>query len=237
MSSKFSLIVVGAVVALSSIGCAGRYIDKEEYDREMTQKAELIDALTKENAELRQKGEAYDKLKAEMDVNGESAKFYAELADSLRKALKDNGIADHNEAVFVEKDGRVVFATDVLFDLGSWKLTAKGHQILAAFAQTQKNTVMKIVGHTDSKRIASAGLKKELETDTNKELSVKRAIAVMGELLKSGVRESQIASVEGHGSDEPRGNDAKSRRVEIFVVPGAKVAPTSAVKPAKTTKK
>ncbi|HUR38331.1 MAG TPA: OmpA family protein, partial [Planctomycetota bacterium] len=197
---------------------------------------ELIDALTKENAELRQKGEAYDRLKAEMDVNGESAKFYAELADSLRKALKDSGIA-HEDAVFVEKDGRVVFATDVLFDLGSWKLTAKGHQILAAFAQTQKNTIMKIVGHTDSKRIASQGLKKELETDTNKELSVKRAIAVMGELLKSGVRESQIASVEGHGSDEPRGNDAKSRRVEIFVVPGAKVAPTSAVKPAKTTKK
>jgi flagellar motor protein MotB len=236
MSSKLTLVVVGAVVALSSIGCAGRYIDKEEYDREMTQKAELIDALTKENAELRQKGEAYDKLKAEMDVNGESAKFYAELADSLRKALKDNGIA-HEDAVVVERDGRVVFATDVLFDLGSWKLTAKGHQILAAFAQTQKNTIMKIVGHTDSKRIASAGLKKELETDTNKELSVKRAIAVMGELLKSGVRESQIASVEGHGSDEPRGNDAKSRRVEIFVVPGAKVAPTSAVKPAKTTKK
>ena len=217
MSSKLSIVIVGAVVALSSIGCAGRYV-------------------TKENAELRQKGEAYDRLKAEMDVNGESAKFYAELADSLRKALKDNGIA-HEDAVTVEKDGRVVFATDVLFDLGSWKLTTKGHQILAAFAQTQKNTIMKIVGHTDSKRIASAGLKKELETDTNKELSVKRAIAVMGELLKSGVRESQIASVEGHGSDEPRGNDAKSRRVEIFVVPGAKVAPTSAVKPAKTTKK
>jgi flagellar motor protein MotB len=236
MSSKLSIVIVGAVVALSSIGCAGRYIDKAEYDREMTQKAELIDALTKENAELRQKGEAYDKLKAEMDVNGESAKFYAELADSLRKALKDNGVHEDG-IVTVEKDGRVVFATDVLFDLGSWTLTPKGHQVLAAFAQTQKNTVMKIVGHTDSKRIASAKLKTALETDTNKELSVKRAIAVMGELLKSGVRESQIASVEGHGSDEPRGNDAKSRRVEIFVVPGAKVAPTSAVKPAKTTKK
>jgi flagellar motor protein MotB len=236
MSSKLSLVVVGAVVALSSIGCAGRYIGKEEYDREMTQKAELIDALTKENAELRQKGEAYDKLKAEMDINGESAKFYAELADSLRKALKDNGVHDEG-IVTVEKDGRVVFATDVMFDLGSWSLTAKGHQVLAAFAQTQKTNVMKIVGHTDSKRIVSAKLKTALETDTNKELSVKRAIAVMGELLKSGIRESQIASVEGHGSDEPRGNDAKSRRVEIFVVPGAKVAPTSAVKPAKTTKK
>jgi len=236
MSSKLSIVIVGAVVALSSIGCAGGYVTKEEYDRDITQTRELNDALTKENAELRQKGEAYDKLKAEMDVNGESAKFYAELANSLRNALKDHGIHEDG-IVTVEKDGRVVFATDVMFDLGSWTLTPKGHQVLAAFAQTQKNNVMKIVGHTDSKRIASAKLKTALETDTNKELSVKRAIAVMGELLKSGVRESQIASVEGHGSDEPRGNDAKSRRVEIFVVPGAKVAPTSAVKPAKTTKK
>jgi flagellar motor protein MotB len=236
MSSKLSIVIVGAVVALSSIGCAGGYVTKEEYDRDITQTRELNDALTKENAELRQKGEAYDKLKAEMDVNGESAKFYAELANSLRNALKDHGIHEDG-IVTVEKDGRVVFATDVMFDLGSWTLTPKGHQVLAAFAQTQKSNVMKIVGHTDSKRIASAKLKTALETDTNKELSVKRAIAVMGELLKSGVRESQIASVEGHGSDEPRGNDAKSRRVEIFVVPGAKVAPTSAVKPAKTTKK
>lgn len=236
MSSKLSIVIVGAVVALSSIGCAGGYVTKEEYDRDITQTRELNDALTKENAELRQKGEAYDKLKAEMDVNGESAKFYAELANSLRNALKDHGIHEDG-IVTVEKDGRVVFATDVMFDLGSWTLTPKGHQVLAAFAQTQKNNVMKIVGHTDSKRIASAKLKTALETDTNKELSVKRAIAVMGELLKSGVRESQIASVEGHGSDEPRGNDAKSRRVEIFVVPGAKVAPTSAVKPAKTTRK
>jgi flagellar motor protein MotB len=236
MSSKLSIVIVGAAVALSSIGCAGRYVTKEEYDRDITQTRELNDALTKENAELRQKGEAYDRLKAEMDVNGESAKFYAELADSLRKALKDNGIHEEN-VVTVEKDGRVVFATDVMFDLGSWTLTPKGHQILTAFAQTQKGTVMKIVGHTDSKRIASAKLRTALETDTNKELSVKRAIAVMGELLKGGIRESQIASVEGHGSDEPRGNDAKSRRVEIFVLPGAHVAPTSAVKPAKTTKK
>ncbi|HZE97544.1 MAG TPA: OmpA family protein [Planctomycetota bacterium] len=235
MSSKLTLAFVGAVLSLTSIGCAGRYVNKEEYDRDITQTRELNDALMKENAELRLKGDAYDRLKNEMEINGESAKFYNELADSLKKALAGMGIAEHE--VTIEKDGRVVFATDVLFDLGSWTLTAKGHQILSAFAQTQKGNVMKIVGHTDRKPIVSAKLTKALETDTNKELSVKRAVAVMGELLKSGIRESQIASVEGHGSDEPRGNDAKSRRVEIFILPGAHVAPTSAVKPAKTVKK
>jgi flagellar motor protein MotB len=236
MSSKISLAIVGAAVAFSSIGCAGHFVSQEEYDRAIVQTRELNEALIKENAELRQKGADYDRMKAESELNGDSAKFYSELADSLKKALKDMGIA-HEEVVTVEKDGRVVFATDVLFDLGSWTLTPKGHQILAAFAQTQKGNVMKIVGYTDRKPIVSAGLKKALDTDTNKELSVKRAVAVMGELLKSGIRESQIASVEGHGSDEPKSSDAKSRRVEIFVLPGAHVAPTSAVKTTKTSKK
>jgi flagellar motor protein MotB len=58
----------------------------------------------------------------------------------------------------------------------------------------------------------------------------------MGELLHHGIREAQIASVEGHGSSEPKATDAKSRRVEIFIVPGAQ-APTSFQKPPKTTKK
>jgi flagellar motor protein MotB len=174
-------------------------------------------------------------MKAELEANGESAKFYNELAASLRKAL--SGVGIEPSEIEVHADGRVVFATDVLFDVASWKLTPRGKEILAKFAQTQKTNVMKIVGHTDSKRVVSAGLKQALETDTNKELSVKRAIAVMGELMHAGVRENQIASIEGHGSSEPKKTDKESRRVEIFIVPGAQVSPTSFQKPMKTTKK
>jgi hypothetical protein len=43
----------------------------------------------------------------------------------------------------------------------------------------------------------------------------------MGELLKHGIRESQIAEVAGKGSDEPRKTDKDSRRVEIFVLGGS----------------
>jgi hypothetical protein len=58
------------------------------------------------------------------------------------------------------------------------------------------------------------------------ELSCRRAVAVMGELLKGGMRESQFASVEGHGTEATLHNGV-ARCVEIFVVKGATAAPTS----------
>jgi flagellar motor protein MotB len=234
--ARISLVIVAAFAALSSVGCASTWMSQEEHDRLTTQLKEYKDALESENAALRIKGADYDRMKAELENNGETAKFYRELAANLKQAMAGLGVKENDFEVHA--DGRVTFATDVLFDTASWKLTPRGKEILAKFASTQKSNVMKIVGHTDSKRVVSAGLKQALETDTNKELSVKRAIAVFGELLQHGIREGQIASVEGHGSSEPRKTDKDSRRVEIYIVPGAQVQPTSFQKPAaKTTKK
>jgi len=234
--ARISFAVAAALVALSSVGCSASWMSREEHERETAQLREYKDALEAENAGLRLKGADYDRMKAELERNGEMSKFYSELASSLKAAMAGLGVAEKDFEV--HPDGRITFATDVLFDTASWKLTPKGKEILAKFASTQKTTVMKIVGHTDSKRVVSKGLREALDTDTNKELSVKRAIAVMGELLQHGIREGQIASVEGHGSSEPKATDAKSRRVEIFIVPGAQVQPTSFQKPAtKTSKK
>jgi len=232
--ARISFAVAAAFVALTSVACSSAWMSREEHERETAQLKEYKDALEAENAALRLKGADYDRMKAELENNGETAKFYSELAASLRNAFKSVGIEPTD--ITVHDDGRVTFATDVLFDTASWNLTPKGKEILAKFASTQKNNVMKIVGHTDKKPVVSPGLKKALDTDTNKELSVKRALAVMGELLHHGIREGQIASVEGHGSSEPKATDAKSRRVEIFIVPGAQ-APTSFQKAPKTTKK
>ena len=237
MSSKLSLAIVGAVLAFTSIGCSGHFVSKEDYDRDITQTKELNDALLKENAELRLKGDAYERLKAENDINGESAKFYNDLADSLRKALKDSGVATAKDDVYVNsRTGAVEFSTGLLFELGSWTISPRGKQALKAFAETNRGNVVKVVGHADKKPITREATKKALDTDTNMELSTRRAIAVMGELLKDGMRESQFGSVEGHGTEATEHNGI-ARCVEIFVVKGASVAPTSAVKPAKTTKK
>ena len=235
--ARISFVIVAAFAALSSVGCASTWMSQEEHDRLTTQLKEYKDALESENAALRIKGADYDRMKAELENNGETAKFYHDLAASLKQAMAGLGVQEKDFEID-HATGRVTLATDVLFDTASWKLTPRGKEILAKFASTQKSNVMKIVGHTDSKRVVSKGLRDALETDTNKELSVKRAIAVFGELLQHGIREGQIASVEGHGSSEPKANDAKSRRVEIYIVPGAQVQPTSFQKPAtKTTKK
>lgn len=235
MSSKISLAIVGAVVALTSIGCASGYMTKEEYDRDLAQLKEYRDALEKENAELRLKGAEYDRLKAENDLNGDSSKFYADLAASLRNALKGSGVEERE--IFVNKEtGAVEFSTGLLFTPGSWEIAPRGKAALKAFAESNRGNVFKIVGHADKKPIVREITKKNLETDTNMELSCRRATAVMGELLRNGLRESQIASVEGHGT-EPTARNGISRCVEIFVVKGASVAPTSAVKPAKAIRK
>ncbi|HYE98283.1 MAG TPA: OmpA family protein, partial [Planctomycetota bacterium] len=173
---------------------------------------------------MRPKADAYDKLRSEADLHSAANSTYAELAQALKKALAGLGV-DEKEIEVDTRTGRVSFATDVLFELGSWTLTARGKELVAKFAQAQKGMAFKIVGHTDSKRIARPKTKEALATDTNKELSVLRAVAVMGELIKHGVRESQIDSVVGMGYQQPRETEAKSRRVEIFLVDGGAPAP------------
>lgn len=235
MSSKFSLAIVGAVIAMTSIGCAGQYITKEDYDRDLAQLKEYRDALEKENAELRVKGAEYDRLKAENDFNGDSSKFYGDLAAALRNALKGSGVEE--KEIFVNpRTGAVEFSTGLLFNVGSWEISARGKQALKAFAEANRGNVFKIVGHADKKPIVTAKVKAALDTDTNMELSCRRATSVMGELMHNGMRESQFASVEGHGT-APAERNGISRSVEIFVVKGAQVAPTSAAKPAKSTRK
>jgi flagellar motor protein MotB len=224
MSSKFSFVIAAAILSLSSIGCSSAWMTQEEHDRQTAQLSEYKDALEKENADLKLKGADYDRMKAELEANGEASKFYAELAASLKKAL--SGVGAPETDVFVNKQGAIEFKDGVLFDLGSWKISAKGQQILKVVAETQRGNVVKIVGHTDRKPITRAATKAALDTDTNMELSSRRAVAVMGELLKHGMRESQFASVEGHGTEATQHNGV-ARCVEIFVVKGATAAPTS----------
>lgn len=227
MSSKISLAIASLVVAFGSVGCSSAWMSREEHDRETAQLTEYKNALESENAQLRMKAAEFDKLKAEFDANSESAKFYNDLAASLKQALNGLGLDEKKgDVVFNAQKGAYEFKDGVLFDLGSWNISANGKRILKAIADSQKGSALRIVGHTDAKPITRAATKAALDTDTNKELSCRRAIAVMGELLKNGIRESQIASVEGHGTT-PTLNNGVARCVEIFVVKGTSVAPTS----------
>lgn len=223
--SRMSFVIAAAFAALSSVGCSSAWISQEEHERLTTQLNEYKDALEKENADLKMKVADYDRLKAEMETNGESAKFYAELAASLKKAFAGSDVSE-SDVIVNKTTGTIEFKDGVLFDLGSWKISAKGQKILKAIAETQRTNVVKVVGHTDRKPITRPATIAALETKTNMELSCRRATAVMGELIRSGMRESQFASVEGHGTEATEHNGV-ARCVEIFVVKGAQVAPTS----------
>ena len=224
MASKRFGLILGLVVAASSVGCQGTFVSKEQYDRDTRQQREYISALERDNALMRPKADAYDKLRSEADLHSAANSTYAELAGALKNALAGLGVTE-KEIEVDTRTGRVSFATDILFDLGSWTLTARGRDLIAKFAQAQKGHAFKVIGHTDRRRIARPKTKEALATDTNKELSVLRAVAVMGELLKNGVRETQIDSVVGMGFAQPRETESKSRRVEIFLVEPAADAP------------
>jgi len=227
MSSKISLALASLVVVFGSIGCSSKWMSQEEHDALTQQLNEYKNALESENAQLRMKAAEFDRLKAEFDANSESAKFYNDLAASLKQALHGLGMDEKKgDVVFNPQKGAYEFKDGVLFDLGSWNISAKGKQILKAIADTQRGNVLRIVGHADAKPITRKPTLDKLDTDTNKELSCRRAIAVMGELLKNGIKENSVASVEGHGTS-PTSNNGVARCVEIFIVKGASVAPTS----------
>ena len=144
MSSK----ILGLALAASSfaaVGCQGHWVTLEQYNRDVHQLKEYNDALERDNASMRAKAEAYDRLKNDSELYSAANKTYAELADSLRKALLGLGI-DEKE-VTIDDKGKVTFATDVLFDLGSSKLTPRGKTILSTFAKAQKGQHFRIVGH------------------------------------------------------------------------------------------
>ncbi|HEX7897029.1 MAG TPA: OmpA family protein [Planctomycetota bacterium] len=227
MSSKILGIVLG-VSAFAAVGCQGQWVTYEQYKHDVDQLKEYNGTLERDNASLRAKSEAYDRLKGDSELYSAANKTYAELADSLKKALLGLGVPESD--VKVDEKGTVTFGTDVLFDLGSSTLTARGKTILGTFAKAQKGQHMRIVGHTDKKPIVRKPTLAALDTDTNTELSVNRAVAVMGELLKSGVSERQVDSVVGMGCTRPRGSDKDSRRVEIFLVEGQAPLPGAPVK-------
>jgi chemotaxis protein MotB len=235
MSSKHFVVCVG-VALLGAMGCAGM-MTREEHDREMTQANELADALRAENASLKSKADAYDQLNAEKNLMENASRTYAQMAESLRKALDGLGIQEHE--VYVAKDtGAFVFATDLLFDSGSYALTPRGKEALKRFAELHRGERLKIVGHTDNRRIARPATVKSLPlTDTNLELSADRALVVMRELMNAGIPERAMY-IEGKGATEPRaGGDAKCRRVEIFVLGSSDLPPYPAKASMKSSKK
>ena len=113
--------------------------------------------------------------------------------------------------------------SDLLFKSGSWEMSDRGKDIIARLshklAPTQQDKLM-VSGYTDDAPIG-AKLKKEGVT-SNRQLSQKRANAVMQYLISQGVKPELVAA-QGFGEADPVASNrtsqgrARNRRVVLSV--------------------
>lgn len=223
MLVRFTL---AASAALLAAGCAGN-VSRAQYDRDLAALKDYCSTLERRNNDLEAKARALDNLDDMKLVAQTQDELYGQIAESLKAALEALRHDGESPMSWDPKRGAWTMGTDLLFDSGSWSVTAKGMEVLKKFADAHKdrNLHFRIVGHTDRAPITKEKTKKELETDTNMELSARRAVAVMGALKKFGMKESQFVECVGMGNTQPAApndrsaaNMKKNRRVELFVL-------------------
>jgi flagellar motor protein MotB len=243
MSVRLSSVVALAVAAASFTGCAT--VTAEKYARDMDALRRYNEQLERQNQELLTQNQAVGRQLDDNVLARTTDELYGQLARQLQSALDSIRSGDSGGMSFNPRTGAWEMGTDLLFESGSAKVSAQGKEILKKFADAHKTGAysFRIVGHTDSAKIAKKGTKDLLDTDTNVELSSLRAISVMGELKSCGLPESSFAECVGKGNREPcapndksPANMKKNRRVEIYVLAGSGALKTSAPKRDLTTK-
>lgn len=215
--SRILIGLVATVLAACSVGCG---VNSDKYTRDVEALKAHNEALERRNRELEAMEKAYKEMAENYKVSMSQDEMYAEIAKELAEALKGFKNAAGDDVTIDAKTGKVTFATDVLFDSGSFTITPKGQEIVKKFAATMKGQAVRfrVIGHTDNTKIVRASTKDKLDTDTNLELSFRRALAVSAALMKLDIRENRFMQVIGMGSMMPAATQAKSRRVEIFLV-------------------
>ncbi|MCX5650969.1 MAG: OmpA family protein [Planctomycetota bacterium] len=168
------------------------------------------------------------------------------LPESVNSRLRE--LADANPEIFEydEKRGMLRFKSDVTFDLGSAKLTAKAESVLAKVASIlntseARDLEVRVVGHTDNVPIRKSST--AAQHPTNIHLSAHRSISVRDALASDGVDANRFM-VAGYGEFRPiasnsaRGNEM-NRRVELYLVPmpAVEAVSTRSANPAPSTAK
>jgi chemotaxis protein MotB len=171
-------------------------------------------ALASSLAEARARMEELRRAQAAADAR---ANLFRDLALRLKKMI------DAGELEIKLRSGRMVLAlpTDVLFDSGKAKLSARGKEAITQVSSvlaTLKDRRFQVAGHTDADPIRYSGF------DSNWELSSARALQVLKVLVDAGMSQATL-SAAGYGEFDPvAANDspdqkAKNRRIEIALQP------------------
>lgn len=183
-----------------------------QYQDEVRALREERTQLKKENKELRAQNEAYEISLVEASVK-----------PGAPATVADNPELDALGIDYTTRGGNFVISipSEITFPSGKAELTKKGQEALQAVARVllanHKGGRYWIEGHTDSDPI------KKSKWESNRDLSVERAMAVLHYLVEeSGLPDEQCV-VAGHGQYQPiagnddKGGKARNRRVEIVV--------------------
>lgn len=150
------------------------------------------------------------------ELSGARSEFFGKLKKALSKRKDVRLVGD-----------RFIFQSEVLFDLGSATVNAKGKKELASLAQALKEVtstlpqdilwVLRVDGHTDDLPVRQGG-----KFSSNLELSTARAIAVVNFLIEEGVPSERLAAA-GFGEFRPLipgQHTPKDRRIELMLDQG-----------------
>lgn len=147
------------------------------------------------------------------------SKHMADKKAAMEQATRGTGVAVSQTQ---DNQLKLQIPSDVSFDSGRADIKANLRPILDQFASglsSQPNTVLRIIGHTDS--VGSDAV--------NDPLSLQRAQSTRDYLSARGVSPNRV-SIEGRGQREPIANNAtadgraQNRRVEIYLAERASMA-------------
>ena len=240
-------LVLKSLLVLLSLGLVSSCVSKKKYDDLMASKQQSDAALA--DTQKRVKSLEQDNATLKSDMEAEKTRLNGELS-GLRKDLDATRgqmnmvqeklnmtqaeltkIKDEINGIFAtyeksglkleERDGALyVIAAPISYRSGSYSLTKAEKAALAELAMTLKNNPavkIQIEGHTDNVKVNSGASYQD-----NWELSARRALAVVRELVKKGASPAQV-SVAGRADTMPKGDNstrdgkAQNRRTEVKV--------------------
>ncbi|MDF1719560.1 MAG: OmpA family protein [Minwuia sp.] len=214
-NARFDEATAELVTARAQLEGGDTGIDKIEFGKVQGRLTGALNQVARLEARLKQANERVETLETRDDVQiiGHRTSFLARVNEL-------GGVANADEI-----DGeRIVFSSEVLFDVGKASLRPIGQSRLDAFAQAviaaspdipaEIDWALQIDGHTDQRPISTP------KFPSNWELSIARSLSVVRYLIDKGIPKNRLVAA-GHAEFHPRdtGNTEeafqRNRRVEV----------------------
>jgi flagellar motor protein MotB len=219
-SEKLNLIShnigLGVLFNLSAVTGTGSSPASDKKLQELEQKLEI---QSQKIEELEAKDEQAESLKQQVQAKEVEME---ELKDNISQALFD--VSPEGLQIY-QSEGKiyVIMDNDLLFESGSWEVSAQGEKAVEALgvvlAENPESSIL-IEGHTDNQPFRGAGNIRD-----NWDLSLKRATAIVEILNRNpGINQERLIAA-GRGEHNPKASNeteegrALNRRTEIIINP------------------